>query len=229
MSGMTERFEMRMDEDLLRRLDEWRRQEGGGASKANAIRSIVEDFLSTRGGKNISFTPKERLVILLMCDLLKKTEGETNSGLDPDFISNALYGGHDWALDWEYGCLFNVTPDKPENVKFVADVLNMWWLIELSCKEFTEDQHKKIKDMHLGSLKFPGFDGNNETELMGIANFLVHKMNRFEHFKDRHGFNSHCPVAGRYRRMLDKFALMRPRMLGTPPMTFDEIVDLLSV
>ena len=60
---------------------------------------------------------------------------------------------------------------------------------------------------------FSGFDGNYESEYMGIARFLVEKMGRFESFNGR-SFNSHIPMVGRYSAMTTAFEPMRTRLSG---------------
>jgi uncharacterized protein YfbU (UPF0304 family) len=60
---------------------------------------------------------------------------------------------------------------------------------------------------------FPGFDGNNETEHLSIAKFMIDKLNRFPMFKDR-GLNSHFPMLEIYRNMLEGFEPMRRELIG---------------
>ena len=57
-------------------------------------------------------------------------------------------------------------------------------------------------------VKFPGFDGNNETQQMGIARFLVNKMERSYRFEGR-DLNAHMPTRAMYDRMLKAFEPMR--------------------
>lgn len=51
---------------------------------------------------------------------------------------------------------------------------------------------------------FTGFDGNNETELLVVTDFIINKLQRFEEFKDR-DLNSHAPIIGTYSRVLSAF------------------------
>ena len=75
-------------------------------------------------------------------------------------------------------------------------------------------------------VKFIGFDGNNETEYMGIARFLVEKMDRFTRFKGRE-MNSHCPIIDAYARMFTVFEPIRKTLIGRKLST-DEIISILK-
>jgi len=71
-----------------------------------------------------------------------------------------------------------------------------------------------------------GFDGNNETEHMSIARFLVEKLRRFENFKGR-SFNSHMPKVASYRKMIQLFEPMRRNLVGRE-LSVDELIALLK-
>lgn len=52
-------------------------------------------------------------------------------------------------------------------------------------------------------VKFPGFDGNNESSLYGYLRFVVAVDGKFTHVATGPtGLNSHAPMEARYRRML---------------------------
>ena len=74
----------------------------------------------------------------------------------------------------------------------------------------TQDRKKVETDAApFGSnVKFEGFDCNGETNLMGVARFLVDDMDRFQQFQGR-DMNSHFPSIDTYRRMLDVFEPIR--------------------
>jgi uncharacterized protein YfbU (UPF0304 family) len=75
--------------------------------------------------------------------------------------------------------------------------------------------------------KFHGFDGNNETEYMGIARFLVEQLGRFTDFKGR-DFNSHSPTVARNLRMARRFEDIRRNMIGRK-MSTAEMIELLKL
>lgn len=67
-------------------------------------------------------------------------------------------------------------------------------------------------------LYFAGFDGNHESKLLAYAEFFCTKQDspRFQSIVDgSFDFNSHCPMAETYKRMLDAWKeLQRPRPLA---------------
>jgi uncharacterized protein YfbU (UPF0304 family) len=210
----TERFEMRVEEQLLERVDEWRGKQDDMPSRAEAIRRLVELGLGSTS-RTVSFSDGEKLLMLMMRDIykgLKLKGGET----DFDFVADVIYGGHFWAPTWEMTGLFHNYADKPEDVTLVVDVLDMWSFMESAYAKLSSENKKLLADsaLYLGEhVRFTGFDGNNETPQLGIARFLIEKMNRFSKFKGRE-LNSHAPMIGRYRRMLAEFLPMRSVLSG---------------
>ena len=75
--------------------------------------------------------------------------------------------------------------------------------------------------------EFAGFDGNNESELMNIAHFLVEKMNRFSRFKGR-DFNSHSLSIARQRRMVAAFEPIRATLDLGRQLTASQIIAILE-
>jgi uncharacterized protein len=82
-----------------------------------------------------------------------------------------------------------------------------------------------LKDTGVKTLKSYGFDGNNESDLLGIARLLVDHMGRWSRFKDR-DLNSHMPRRGTYERMLQAFEPMKEIHTHNP--TAAEITTLLK-
>ncbi|TGP59548.1 hypothetical protein EN868_11185 [Mesorhizobium sp. M2D.F.Ca.ET.225.01.1.1] len=175
---------------------------------------------------DLNFSPEQRLIIALLCDLYKEP---AKRELDPGFIMEAIYGGHDWAIDWQYGGVFPERSDKRSDVSYVVDVLDMWTFIERGFDTLDAAGKAKVQAgvAHIGQgPKFLGFDGNNETTSIGIANMLVDKMGRFAAFKGR-DLNSHSPTEDRYRQMLDRWLPIRPG-LHARELNADEIIHILS-
>ena len=227
MATKTERFEMRMDEDILDRIDRWRASQDDVPSRAEATRRLVELGLRRPAGETVVFSDGERLLLLMMRDLYKrlKVEGE----IDADFISEVIYGGHYWAPKWEMSGLFHDEEDDPSDVHFVGEVLDMWSFIERAYERLDEKEKARIeteaKPFGRG-VRFDGFDGNNESSLLGIARFLVNKMGRFEEFK-RRDLNSHFPTVDMYKRMLAVFAPMEKSLVGRG-LDADQIIRILK-
>ncbi|HQT89599.1 MAG TPA: YfbU family protein [Acidiphilium sp.] len=229
MTPKSERFEMRLDPDLLEQLDTWRAQQGGLPSRAQAIRRLIE--AGAVHNEPATFKPgnAEKLIIWLLTEMLKAQPGYKNSETI-NLIQDVIQGGHFWALDWEMQHIFHNYSDSPAAVKLVVDTLDMWSFIEAAFKSFSSTEKKKLEEnvgLRGKKPKFLGFDGNHETEYMGIASFLVEKLGRFSSFKGR-DFNSHSPSVDRYRRMFSKFEEMRISLIGQE-LTVEQVTVLLKL
>ena len=97
-----------------------------------------------------------------------------------------------------------VSDDMPSDEgKFVLDVLDFYRAIE-DLKRSSKNQ--ELHD-HLHSY-FAGFDGNNETQYMSFARFLIEKQGKFseqeQYLRKNDNLNSHMPMIGKYKKMLEK-------------------------
>ena len=225
--GLTERIEIRLDEDVLKRVDDWMKRTGDATSRSDAIRQLVDHGLGTVTGKSIHLTAGDKLNFLLLRDIAKHLKVNTDTNLD--FMSEVIYGGHYWAPTWEMQGLFHDHADRPADVSLVVNVLDMWSFVEEALEKLPPEDLDKIKAVNHGFLpQFDGFDGNFESDLMSIARFFVQEMNRFSRFKGRE-FNSHAQVAGRYRRMAKSFEPMRTTLAHRRQLSADQILELLGV
>ena len=178
----------------------------------------------------MKLTSAEKLIIAMLADLHEKV-GISN--FDTKLIKNAIYTENTWALTWSLNGIINDTSEEidttPPEVSLVVDILDMWSFIEETYENFNQTQKDELKERThpFGILvKFLGFDGNNESEYMSIANMLIKSMNRFTEFNDR-SLNSHRPIISNYQRMLEKFLLIRPSLIGRH-MSVDEMATVLS-
>lgn len=122
----------------------------------------------------------------------------------------AITDGHMWALDWEYANAgIKHTTDR-DVVTRVVDILDMF--------RFTEEAMRKVSPQELANveswrLQFRGFDGNDETEYMGVAQFLIEDMGRWMEFKGRL-LNSHSESVSGHMAMLRVFTPIRAQLDG---------------
>lgn len=213
----SERFEMRIDSELLERLDQWRQNEDDSPSRAEAIRRLLEAGLAhDNKGRIPHLSDGEKLIAAMLADLIKKTGIEADTNVD--LVQKVIYGGHYWALGWEMPGIFHGHADKQSRVRFVVDVLDMWSFIEEAYEKLGKNDRKRLAteaDPFGEHVFFPGFDGNNESEHLSIARFLVEDLNRFSRFRQDHrDLNSHSPEIGRYGKMLQVFSPIRPNLIG---------------
>lgn len=85
--------------------------------------------------------------------------------------------------------------------RFVLNILDLYRAIE-NLKRSTKSA--ELND-HYYSF-FRGFDGNDETQYMGFARFLIEKQGKFfeqeQYLRRNDNLNSHAPMIDKYRRML---------------------------
>jgi len=126
----------------------------------------------------------------------------------------------------EYDGIFN-NVDKEGmtrgNARFVIDVLAMYEDLKMSAKQLALEG---LED----SLSFPGFDGNNDPDLLGYVRHLV-KHQRFAHVKPRDlSYNSHG-LHPHYSGMLSRYTAIRDKQDLTMewlPLSEKEIHDILG-
>ena len=212
MNLKTERFEMRLDQNTLERIDQWRTTQEGLPSRAEAIRRLIDMSLDGDATeKKVKLSDGERLILAMLCDQHKALNIDDGE-IDAEFVSSAIYSGHHWALKWKYNGIFNYIDDKENIVSEVVNILDMWLFLVLGYEKLSSKDKKEI-DTAYGEISFRGFDGNNETEHLGVAQFLVDKLGRFQTFKNRI-FNSHMPTLQKYRSMLRVFLPIRETLVG---------------
>ena len=225
---MTERFEMRFDQGTLNEIDAWRTGQPDLPSRAEAIRRLINDGLTSSGKKEVKITDGEKLILGMLAEVNKHLK--IKSELEPAFIMDAIHGGHYWGLAWEYSGLFHGHVDSAANVSEVVNILDMWSFIENSHAELSAKDKVRVEKEAAPfgkNPRFPGFDGNNETEHMGIARFLIGKLGRFSSFEGRGDLNSHHPSLDMHRRMFRVFDPMRRTLIGRT-LTADELIAILN-
>ncbi len=227
----TERFEMRIDSELLDRLDSWRTAEDDTPSRAEAIRRLIEAGLAhdQRGPAPI-LSDGEKLLATMLVDVIKGLKIKTNTNVD--LVQNVIHGGHYWALGWEMPGIFHGHVDKRSRVSFVVDVLDMWEFIEEAFEKFDEVQKSQLAKLAAPFGKyviFPGFDGNNETEHISIARFLIDDLSRFSRFKERkQDLNSHHPTLETYGNMYRVFEPIRKTLIFGKAMSVEQLAEILN-
>lgn len=156
----------------------------------------------------------EKLILLMLSELYEKMgiKGE----FEPEFIKSAIFRDHLWGIPWKYSGIPFEDQETPEIVKEVVDILDMWSFIEHGYQNLS-DEDKAQLEKDAGPFgkdpQFRGFDGNNESEHMSVASFLINDLERFEEFKGR-SMNSHCPSIETYGRMLAVFEPMRRNLMS---------------
>lgn len=175
----------------------------------------------------MKITDGEKLILLMLSELYDKLE--VDGEIEPDFIRSAIFSSNLWSIPWKYPGIPFEEQDTPEIVKDVLDILDMWSFIEHSYEKLSEKDKTYLEKeaAPFGETpKFPGFDGNNESEYMSAASFIVNDLDRFDELRGRN-FNSHCPSIDSYRRMLTVFQQIRKK-LNYGPFSAEDLASILK-
>jgi len=174
----------------------------------------------------MKLTDPEKLILIMLSEIHEKLGIE--NGVDPKFVQSAIYSENTWGLRWKYTGIFTDKGETPAEVTEVVDILDMWSFIESAYHGLSADDKERIRveaEPFGTHVRFAGFDGNNESEHIGIARFLIDDLDRFTSFKGR-DLNSHSPSLEAHRRMLAVFLPLRTS-LGGDDLTATQIVEIL--
>jgi uncharacterized protein YfbU (UPF0304 family) len=226
-ASMTERFEMRFDQGTLEVIDAWRARQNDLPSRAEAIRRLVNAGLELGERKQIKIGDGDKLILGLLGEI--HTHLQVKGELDPRFVIDAIHGGQYWGLEWKYPGLLHGYEASTRNVSEVCNVLDMWSLIESSYAALPAKDKARVEkeaEPFGKDPRFLGFDGNSEAEHMGIAYFLIEKLDRFSSFEGR-DLNAHMPSLDMYQRMRRVFEPMRGKLMGRN-LTGSELIEVLN-
>jgi len=222
---LSERFEMRLDEETLGRVDRWRSEQADVPSRAEAMRRLIEQGLARTSQESIRLSDGEKLLLWMMQDVYKAMKIKEPE-IDPEFVREVIGGGHYWAAPWKFTGIFHGHEDNPATLSYVQNVLDMWNRLERGFERLSKTEKAQVlKETDRKEIKFYGFDGNNESEALGIAIFLTERMDRWSRFKGR-DLNSHMPTRAIYGRMLDAFKRMR--RIEQDDLSVEQITNLLK-
>jgi uncharacterized protein YfbU (UPF0304 family) len=144
-----------------------------------------------------SLTKIERLILANQCAILailNESDAESYERYR-EALENGYEAGYRGLLDnMEDGL-------SADQCTFVIDVLTMYDALQRSQRALPAPSA-----IPPDKVAFLGFDGNNESEYRGYTDFVVTQEQRFDYLNfGGMGFNSHMPMAGRYRSMLVKW------------------------
>lgn len=162
----------------------------------------------------LPLTPFERLTLVNQYRLLaaaSKDERESYLRLADELESGYAY------LYSEFPHLQEELPRDRSD--FVVQVLALFDKLKISYQRLTDKSGIKATDV-----VFPGFDGNNEAELLGFTHALARR-GQFLDVLGKEPKNSHMPSVDVYQRMLEGWmAIGRP----AAPLSADQIKSILA-
>lgn len=169
----------------------------------------------------------EKLIILMLTEIYQKLEidGET----EPDFLRSAIFNDHLWGIRWKYSGIPFDRAEDPPIVREVVDILDMWSFIEYAYSNLDVEGKKRLAELAKPfgeNPHFHGFDGNNETEHMSVAMFMVNQLDRFQEFKGR-SFNCHHRSLDGHKRMLSIFESLRAS-LADASLSVEQLAKILN-
>lgn len=138
----------------------------------------------------IELSDKDRFMLANQYEILACLTKEENYTL----MAETLRAGHKWLYD-QYFDYFseNLPEDKADHV---LTILELYETMKLSYDNLDDKSGVDEKD-----LAFPGFDGNNEPELLSFARGLV-KHDRYMQVLGAKPKNSHMQTTALYARMI---------------------------
>lgn len=179
-------------------------------------------------GIPVKLSDGEKLILIMLSEIYEhlKIKGD----IDPQFVRSAIFGEQTWGLAWAYPGIVGSGENKtPPVVSEVLDILEMWEMLETSYKRLQPADKARIEkeaEPFGSDVRFRGFDGNNETEYMAAARFLVNDLERFSTFKGR-DLNSHLPSLDTYKRMLSVYMPIR-NSHDFGPLNAEQIIKILK-
>lgn len=141
----------------------------------------------------------------MLCDVMRQQNGQT--GLDPDFIEDCISNGHEWAIAWQYPGLLGGNDETPPKVNEVCDILTMYSVLKSSFDQLNDDDKETViaqASVNKAGIRFPGFDGNNETDHMSITKVMIDELGRFTDL-EAPSYDLHRQMLPTYRNQLTEY------------------------
>jgi uncharacterized protein YfbU (UPF0304 family) len=145
----------------------------------------------------VTLTKAQRLILAnqytIMALLDKKNAKEYEK------MREAVTDGFAEAIDNQFNWIFDGLSAAECNL--VISSLAMYDALQRSYKELG-DQDASAAGIKKSHVTYPGFDGNNETPYMAYARYVRDEEQRFDYLDVEDNCNSHRPMIGQYRAML---------------------------
>lgn len=230
-----ERIELRLNSELLDRIDEWKLKN----RKTEMTRSEIIRRLIMNQTNNFALTMEQRFIALLNIEnLIQGAELGLNSisknatctfhnrsqFFDSDtlkLLRKSISEGHDWAIPQILnGVIFK--SDCNEDMEFVFNVLDFFRRLNHSITACSPEEQNIINKSD--QFAFEGFDANNESELFTICDFIIHDLHRYEE-QSNVDLHAHTPMYPKYKKLLEMAETINsPEYLWS----FDEISKIIK-
>ncbi len=161
----------------------------------------------------IALTDAERLLLANQYEILALLKEDDSYAK----MAQNLRDGHKWLYEQHATTISENLPDT--QVEHVLSILGIYSDLKDSYQKLAD---KSNIESHL--VTFPGFDGNNEAELLHFAQALAANGNYSETI-GKDAKNSHMPTTDMYERMIEAW-----EKLGKPryPLNLEQITSILD-
>lgn len=143
----------------------------------------------------IEITDKERLFLSKQHEILGHLD--TDNSEYHFKLAEQLRDGHKWLYQQSFDSFCENLSDEDTNL--VLDILRLYEVMNNSYKSLSDK-----KNISEDEVKFPGFDGNNESEFMGFVDALRNS-NRYVSVIEAGHRNSHSQKVQKYGSMINKW------------------------
>lgn len=160
----------------------------------STLSDFVREALRNRVERTITPSYTERVILNLLLEVQDKLEGNTSNKLFREAIENGFKSEYSFYMTQ----LAYKDEFEPNKARFVYDVFQCYEEIQRSAVELKDKELTK-------KVIFPGYDGNNETDYMAFAQFLV-KREQYAHLDGAgENMNSHFMTIHYYGQMLERW------------------------
>lgn len=172
----------------------------------------------------VKFTKTERAIFVYLFKIL---QNQNDNDFDYENLIKALQCGFSLHYDEVFLGLYDEELSREECLE-VLDILEMYRGIIYSYNILrSAGKCSKLSDP---IVKFPGFDGNNETKQLAYTQYFIMDLKRYSEINEisEGYYNSHCPMLNKYRNMLQKWNEYKS-LPNRYEMNEEQILTLLSI
>lgn len=181
----------------------------------------------------MTMTPGEKLLALLLCDLLRAPQ--ERSEIKPDFVARAVDSGNLWALKWSYSAIL-YSNDIPEAVASQAmEHMRTCLVLEQAWARFPDDARaylcRRFRHLDEAGHVFVGYDEGTELAFATASDFMINEMGLFQEFAGReqlHAERSRGPRVESYKLMSVMLRVIHERRDSADLLTWQEFEDVMD-
>lgn len=168
--------------------------------------SFQNSDLRSKKISRLQLSDLERLILANQYEILAHLKPDQGY----EDVARELRDGHKWLYRQYLDNL--ISPELPdESAEFVATILGIYRDLASSYRGLGDKSGIEER-----LVQFPGFDGNNESDLLHFTSAL-RKADRFTETIGDSARNSHMPMKDVYRRMIEEW-----ERLGRPQYPYSE-------